>query len=192
MTPFEKADLLIRSGDAGEVQEGLDLLRRHAEAHPDDAVAWFEYGGGLDYMDHEAEAMVAYERAFALGVERLAPDDQPRIYIQAGSTLRNLGRFDEARALLEEGRARFPAVRALPVFLALVEVSAGRDRQAVDLLFEAILAGGNGDDSIARYTRALTHYANELRASWAGRAVSGPAAGVRLRSTNEGSSSTGR
>jgi len=163
VTPFEEADFLIRSDDADEVRHGLALLRRHAEANPGDAIAWFEYGGGLDYTDHEAEAMVAYERVFALGVEHLDPDDQPRIYIQAGSTLRNLGRFDDAHALLEAGRARFPEVRALPVFLALVQVSAGRNREAIDLLFEAILADGTGDDSIVDYARALKYYAGEIR-----------------------------
>lgn len=163
MSLYEEADALIRASGTDEVRQGLELLRAHAELHDHDAVAWFQYGGGLDYTNHEAEAMVAYERVFGLGVEHLDPDDRPRIYIQAGSTLRNLGRFDEARALLEEGRRRFPTVRALPIFLALVEVSAGRERQAIDLLFEAILADSPGDDSIARYMRALTFYADDIR-----------------------------
>lgn len=162
-TPYEESRAQIRSGDADEARMGLERLRQHADAHPDDAIAWFEYGGGLDYTDHEVEAMVAYERVFDLGVDHLNPDDQPRIYVQAGSTLRNLGRFDESRALLEEGRRRFPTVRALPMFLALVEVSAGRERQAIDLLLDVILADSPGDDSIARYMRALTFYADDIR-----------------------------
>ena len=163
MTPYKEADALIRSEDARTVEQGLARLRQHAEVNPDDANTWFQYGGGLDYTDHEAEAMVAYERVFALGVEGLDPDDRPRIYVQAGSTLRNLGRLDEARTLLKAGQTRFPGVRALIVFQALVEVSAGRDRSAIDLLFEVILSEGAGDDSIAQYTRALTYYANEVR-----------------------------
>jgi tetratricopeptide (TPR) repeat protein len=163
MNLYDHADALIHSGDAERVREGVERLRQHADAHPDDAVAWFQYGGGLDYTDHEAEAMVAYECAFALGVEGLDPDDRPRIYVQAGSTLRNLGRLDEARTLLKAGQTRFPGVRALIVFQALVEVSAGRDRAAIDLLFEVILSEGAGDDSIAQYTRALSYYANEVR-----------------------------
>lgn len=162
MTSYDDADALIHSDDAGKVQEGLAWLRRHAEANPDDAVAWFEYGGALDYTDHEVEAMVAYGRAFDIGVEHLDPEDQPRIYVQAGSTLRNLGRLDEARTLLAEGRGRFPEVRALTVFLALVEVSAGRHRRAIDLLLEALLAGDEGDDSIAWYRRALAWYADDI------------------------------
>ncbi len=163
VTQYEEAEALIRSDDAVQVTEGLARLRRLADAHPDDAVAWFQYGGGLDYTDHEAEAMVAYERVFDLGVDHLDPDDQPRIFVQAGSTLRNLGHLDEARSLLAEGRTRFPDVRALTVFQALVEVSAGRDRTAIDLLLEAIQAEGNGDDSVGWYKRALAYYADEIR-----------------------------
>ncbi len=160
---YEEADALIHSDDPNEVEEGLARLRQHADAHPDDAVAWFQYGGGLDFLDHEAEAMVAYERAFRLGVDALDVDDRPRLYVQAGSTLRNLGRLDEARALLADGRRRYPEFRALAVFQALVEVSAGRDRAAIHLLFEALLAGEEGDDSVASYRRALTYYAGEIR-----------------------------
>jgi tetratricopeptide (TPR) repeat protein len=163
MTSYAEADALIRSDDASQVREGLAWLRHHAEANPDDAVAWFHYGGALDYTDHGAEAMVAYERVFALGVDHLDPDDRPRIHVQAGSTLRNLGRLDEARSLLEAGRSRFPEVRVLAAFLALVEVSAGRDRTAIDLLFEVILGEGAGDGSVTWYRRALTYYAEEIR-----------------------------
>lgn len=163
MSLYEDAEALIDSDDAEEVQEGLEQLRRHAAAHPDDVEAWFRYGGGLDSIGEEAAAMVAYDRAFAQGIERLDAADQPRIYVQAGSTLRNLERFDEARALLEEGRRRFPEVRVLAVFLALVEVSAGRDRRAIDLLFEVILGEGGGDGSVRWYPRSLANYAAEIR-----------------------------
>jgi hypothetical protein len=37
---------------------------------------------------------------FDLGIDQLDPADQPRLYVQASSTLRNLNRYDEARALL--------------------------------------------------------------------------------------------
>ncbi len=161
----QEADRLIHSDDPGSIDAGLRFLREQAEANPDDAERWFIYGGGLDFSDRPEEAIVAYGRVFDLGVDQLLPEDQPRIYIQAGSTLRNLGRLNEARTLLEEGIRRYPRVRALPVFLALVEVSAGNEQGAIDLLFEALLAEGNGDDSIQTYRRALAWYAGEIRES---------------------------
>lgn len=159
----QEADRLIHTEDPESVELGLRYLRERAESDPDDANRWFIYGGGLDFSDRAEEAIVAYGRVFDLGVDLLYPEDRPRIYVQAGSTLRNLGRLVEARTLLSEGVRRFPEVRALPVFLSLVEVSAGRDRQAIDRLFEALLLEGNGDDSIAYYRRALTWYATEIR-----------------------------
>jgi tetratricopeptide (TPR) repeat protein len=153
----------IDSEDPSRVEEALGWLKQRAEANPNDAIAWFRYGGGLDQSGREAEAIVAYRRVFDLGIELLEPADQPRIYVQAGSTLRNLGQLDEARALLEEGRKRFHDVRVLWAFLALVEVSAGRDRKAIDLLFEVILSEGSDDPSIGWFPRSLAAYAAELR-----------------------------
>lgn len=152
----------IDSENPARVHEALAWLKQRAESNPDDAIAWFGYGGGLDQSGDEAHAIVAYQKVFDLGVEQLDPEDQPRIYVQAGSTLRNLGRLDEARSLLEEGRHRFPEVRVLSVFQALVEVSAGRDRKAIDLLFDVILGEGGGDPSIGWYPRSLAAYAAEL------------------------------
>jgi len=163
VAPCQEADVLIRSADPENVDKGLAMLRTYADSRPDDAVAWYRLGSALDFTDREAEAMVAYQRVFDLGVGRLDPDDQPCLYVQAGSTLRNLDRLDEARSLLEAGRSRFPKFAALTVFLALIEVSAGRDRRAIDLLFEALLDEGSGDGSIEVYSRALHFYAGKLR-----------------------------
>jgi hypothetical protein len=46
-----------------------------------------------DFAGREAEAAPVYEQAFSAGLDG---DDLRRGLIQYGSTLRNLGRFDEA------------------------------------------------------------------------------------------------
>ena len=159
----QEAESLIDTDEPDKVAQGLAMLKEPTGVNPDDAVAWFRYGGGLDRSGDEAAAIVAYERVFEIGVEQLDPSDQPRIYVQAGSTLRNLGRLDEARELLEEGRRRFPDLRVLAVFQSFVEVSAGRDREAVNLLLDVILAEGSGDESLTWYPRSLAYYAGEIR-----------------------------
>jgi tetratricopeptide (TPR) repeat protein len=159
----EEAMQLVYTEEPAAVAQGLEVLRERAEGNPDDAERWFVYGGALDFSDRPEEAIVAYGRVFDIGVEALPANDQPRIYVQAGSTLRNLGRIREARTLLTEGMRRFPSFRAIPAFLALVEVSDGEERAAVDLLFDALLLEESGDDSIATYRRALTWYAGNLR-----------------------------
>ncbi len=144
------------------VRRELTTLRERAEAKPDDAEGWYRLGGALDSAGHEAEAMDAYQRVFEIGIEHLAEEDQPQLFVQAGSTLRNLGRLDEARALLETGRVEFPDFQALAAFLALVETSAGRERWAIDLLFDALLNVSEGDGSIRRFHRSLRWYADHL------------------------------
>lgn len=144
------------------VARELARLRERAEAAPDDAEVWFQLGSALDGAGYEADAIVAYERVFDFGVDRLPEDDRPRLFVQTGSTLRNLGRFNEARKLLEEGRNRFPDVQALGVFLALVEISDGAHPRAIGLLFDALLNRIEADTSIQDYHRALRGYANEL------------------------------
>ena len=148
--------------ESESVQRELMLLRERAEAAPGDARAWYELGGALDSAGYEAEAIVAYERVFDLGIEHLAEVDRPQLFVQTGSTLRNLGRLDEARALLEEGRARFPDFQALGVFLALVEISDGKLQRAIDLLFDALLNQHENDGSIRRFHRSLRWYADNL------------------------------
>jgi tetratricopeptide (TPR) repeat protein len=149
-------------GEPESLQRELMALRTRAEAGPDDAEAWYQLGSALDSAGHEPEATRAYERVFALGIDRLAEELRPQLFVQAGSTLRNLGRLDEARTLLDQGRKQFPTFRALGAFLALVEISAGENRRAIDLLFDALLDHPEDDYSIRRYHRSLRWYADHL------------------------------
>lgn len=106
--------------------------------------------------------MEAYARVLAAGPERLPEPRRPELFVQAGSTLRNLGRLDEARSLLERGRDQWPELRALTVFLALVELSAGNDRRAALLLLGELVGDRGTDDSLMRYRRSLRAYAADF------------------------------
>ena len=81
----------------------MNELRERASTSPEDADAWFSLGSALDSEGLEAEAIEAYDRVLALGFEHLPDARRPELFVQAGSTLRNLGHLDEARALLERG-----------------------------------------------------------------------------------------
>jgi len=140
----------------------LATLREQAEAKPDDAIAWYQLGSALDSAGYEAEAIDAYDQVFHLGIDNLPEENRPQVFVQTGSTLRNLGRLDEARKLLEQGRIRFPDVQALSAFLALVEISDGEHRRAIDLLFDALLNQHEEDNSIRRFHRSLRWYADHL------------------------------
>lgn len=132
------ADLLARHPSR------LDALQAHAEA--------------LDYAGHEAEAVPAYERVLAAGV---AGDDLRRTLLQYGSTLRNLGRHDDAVAALRAADQQFPGDDTVRVFLALVLTGAGRCPEAVAGLVTLALDRIDSDD-LRSYQWALRHYAAEL------------------------------
>lgn len=154
-----------RSADPEEAARGTTTLRERADAMPDDAVRWYDLACALDAQGHEEDAWPSYARVHALGIDRLPAEDRPGFYVGAGSTLRNIGRLEESRAMLAEGRERFPAVRALTVFAALTEISAANPARAIDLLLDALLANEDGDASLRQYRRALAFYAAEVRSA---------------------------
>ena len=143
----------------GRENEALALAVSLVERYPDDPRSHFEYAGMLDSQGREADAVAPYRRAQALG---LAGDDLPRLYVQLGSTLRNVGQFEEAARFLEEGRRRFPDHAAIRAFYALALVSAGRCPEAAITLLELVTEQSSSID-LDGYDRALRQYTDELR-----------------------------
>lgn len=160
MTLPDDLQALLESANPTDVARGHAVLRAHDAAHPNDAHAQYLIASAYDSAGHEAAAIAHYERAMTLGVQHLPADRQPEIYVQAGSTLRNLGRFDDARAVLDTGIASFPDYRALRVFLALLEATGGDHVKAAGLLFDVVAMAE--DRSLARYRRSLRWYVDEL------------------------------
>jgi tetratricopeptide (TPR) repeat protein len=143
----------------GRAEEALAIVRALVERYPDEPRAHFEYAGALDYQGHEAEAVPPYRKAQALG---LAGDDLPRLYVQLGSTLRNVGEYDEAERFLAEGRQRYPEHAGVQAFHALALLSAGRCREAVVALLDLVTAHAKTIE-LDGYDRALRAYTDELR-----------------------------
>jgi tetratricopeptide (TPR) repeat protein len=118
----------------------------------------YEIGGDHDSAGRADEAIRYYERALELG---LPQGLVPRALVQLGSSLRNVGRNDEALALWDDAIARFPGDAALRLFRAFSLATAGRDREAlVDVLD---LARTRIDaPEIHRYARSLESYTRDL------------------------------
>lgn len=138
---------------ADEVIERISALA--SELGEADPRGPFELGGAYDSAGREREAAERYERAVALGLSGRA---RAELNIQYGSTLRNLGRADEAVAILSEPAAD-PELRAAhAAFLALALHSAGRGDEALATALEALIP------HLPRYQRSLAGYAGQLRA----------------------------
>ena len=131
------------------------MLALAAELPSADPRGPFELGGAYDSAGSEAEAAAEYERAIELG---LAGPERAQLDVQYASTLRNLGRFDEAVAVLSASEPDASVGAAREAFLALCLHSAGRVEDALAVALEAL------EPTLPRYRRSLTAYAAELRA----------------------------
>ncbi|MBL3700629.1 tetratricopeptide repeat protein [Leucobacter luti] len=144
----------------GEVVTRISVLA--SELGPTDPRGPFELGGAHDSAGDEAAAALHYERAIELGLSGSA---RAELDIQYGSTLRNLGRHDEAVAVLARhvgDTERDPALGAAPeAFLALALHSAGRSDEALAVALEALIP------TVPRYQRSLRGYASALRTAGA-------------------------
>ena len=109
-------------------------------------------GGEHDSAGRADEAIPLYEQALAAGLNGEA---RARCLLQLGSSLRNVGRIDEAVARLDDARREYPSFRPLRAFLALALHSAGRETEALRELLEAIADEGD-------YERSLRAYAADL------------------------------
>jgi tetratricopeptide (TPR) repeat protein len=157
-------DTLIKEGlalsRAQRYDEAIAHFRQLAEQYPDEPRAYFEYGGAFDSAGYEAEAIPHYYRAMALG---LTGDDLPAVYVQLGSSLRNVGKIDEAIKLLDEGCQKFPDYAALRMFRAFALCSAGQYQPATFDLMELAISHIQTLD-MQQYKRAIRFYTDELKA----------------------------
>jgi tetratricopeptide (TPR) repeat protein len=159
-SPFDREVARIWTlNQEGRENEALELAVTLVERYPDDPRSHFEYAGVLDFQGREADAVAPYRRAQELGLSGV---DLPRLYVQLGSTLRNVGQFEEAVGFLAEGRQRFPDHVAMRAFYALALVSAGRCPEAAVTLLEVVTEFSPSID-LDGYDRALRQYTDELR-----------------------------
>ncbi len=146
---------LARDGNA---EASIALFRALVDRSPHDPRAHYELACAFDREGREQEAVAPYKRALELGL--------PEPYLQGlllglGSTLRNVGAYDEAVELLTGAVARYPDYADLRVFLGFALHSAGDHAGALVALLDVILASPAID--LHGYERAVRYYTDELR-----------------------------
>ena len=142
----------------GREDEAIESFRRLAEEHPNDPRAHFEFGSVFDAAGHESEAIPPYRRALELGLQG---DYVPRALLQLGSSLRNVGEYEEAVRTLSEGRERFPEYAPMRFFLALALHDAGRHREALTEALELALSKPDPVE-MEEYAPAMRRYVEAL------------------------------
>lgn len=111
-----------------------------------------------DREGREREAIRHYDRAYQMGVP---PELRRRFLVGYGSTLRNVGRTEEAVALLAEAAAADPGYPAYAAFLALALMSGGHPRAALAAMIGCAL-DAVPPENWDGYDRALASYQHEL------------------------------
>jgi predicted Zn-dependent protease len=148
----------VRLREGGEPDRARELLLTLRAEFPADPVIAYQTAWVHDVLDLEEEAVPHYRAAIAGGL----PDDEMRdALLGLGSTLRVLGRDDEAAEVFADGLRRFPGHRPLRVFQAMLRYNTGDSREAVaDLL--RVVVESTKDPDILRYGRAISAYAEDL------------------------------
>jgi predicted Zn-dependent protease len=136
----------------------LAAARELVARFPDEVDAQIEAAYGHDRAGLERIAIGYYEAAHALGV----PAGERRNFtVGYGSTLRNVGKIDDAIAVLAQAVADDPEYPAFAAFLALALGSAGHHKAALAAMLGCALDVAR-PGAFDRYERALSDYHREL------------------------------
>ena len=144
--------------EAGRHDEHVAAARALVAEHPDDVLAQIEAAYGHDRVGDERTALRYYEAAYHLGVP--APERR-RFVVGYGSTLRNVGRADDAVGILAQAVADDPQYPPFQAFLALALFSAGHPKAALAAMLGCALDAAR-PGVFEGYERALTEYHQEL------------------------------
>lgn len=137
--------------DRANMQPTIDAFRAVLEQHPGDPDVLYEIGGAYDTDGQEETAAGYYENAMTAG---LKGDTLRRCLIQYGSTLRNLGRFDESLRIFARARRDFPESESVRVFEALTLHAGSRSDAAMARMLELVVDRLQTPE-ILRYEAAL-------------------------------------
>jgi tetratricopeptide (TPR) repeat protein len=158
MTPETEIAALRALRVMGRHDDHLIAARDLVARRPEEVGAQIEAAYAYDRAGEERIALGYYETAYRLGVPR---DERRRFTVGYGSTLRNVGRADDAVAVLAQAVADDPDYPALTAFLALALVSAGHPRAAMAAMIGCALDVAR-PDAFDGYDRALAEYQREL------------------------------
>ena len=103
------------------------ILEVFEENHP---LRLFELASIYDYVGREEKAAPLYRKALGYGLDG---DRRSRAFIQLGSTLRNLGLWEEAIEVLSQVITDSKYGESASAFLALVLHDAGRKDEALSV-----------------------------------------------------------
>jgi cyanophycin synthetase len=144
--------------DEPDDRAAIGAARALVEAHPGDPRLDYELGGWLDRAGQEHEAIGWYQKAVDAG---LREPHRHRALIQLASSLRVVGRPEEALRILDELATYRPSSVAVEAFRALARHDGGDHAAALAGLLTFVVDHATDPEDQA-YARALQAYAGQL------------------------------
>ena len=111
---WEQRVTALWADDTLDDQQRIDRMKILARNAPHPAIGAFELGGAFDSGGDEAEADVHYTAAAMAGLDTVDPDRAAQLVVQHASTLRNIGRINEAIAMLRDAPDHRCSAEGLP------------------------------------------------------------------------------
>jgi tetratricopeptide (TPR) repeat protein len=155
----DELDRIFAARNRDDMQPTIDALLPLHASHPKNARVLYEVGGAYDTSGQEVIAQGFYEKALAAGLEG---DLLRRCYLQYGSTLRNVGEYEQSKEIFTKARAAFPGSPELGVFQAITLHAAGQSNESIALLLELVAEFVETPD-IQRYKPAISGNAAFIR-----------------------------
>lgn len=138
----------------------VHLLNEYLLLYPNEAEAWYDLAGCLDFLGMELEAEPKYKKAYELGLDTLPKEKHYSFYVGYGSTLRNNNKLEESEVILREGINKFPNCQPLNIFLAFTLFSRGKFQQSSEILL--LTCGQLPDGTFDGYEKAIKYYSENL------------------------------
>jgi tetratricopeptide (TPR) repeat protein len=145
--------------EGGRLDEARERMLDLSRAYPDDGVVAYQTAWIHDRLGLEREAVPYYLKALSSGA--LSAEERLGALSGCGSTLRVLGRYDEAVEMLEGALAEYPGDGGLTAFLAMALYNVGRHHESVSALLRLVAASSSAPN-VEPYRAALEYYAEDL------------------------------
>ncbi|QDP39273.1 tetratricopeptide repeat protein [Radiobacillus deserti] len=137
----------------------IEYFLEVVDKYPNSARAKFELANAHDFTGQEKKAISLYEDAISTGLDA---EYEAYALLQLGSSLRNVGRIDDAIRILSDAEQRYPELPSISMFLGLALHDKNRNADALRKTLNVMLMKVITPD-IERYRMALENYIKDIK-----------------------------
>jgi tetratricopeptide (TPR) repeat protein len=155
-----KWETVVKNGWENKDDENklIKYFSELAEKYPNTARAKFELANAYDFIGQEDKAIKQYEDAIRIG---LNAEYEAYALLQLGSSLRNVGRIDDAISVLSDAEKRYPEFPSITMFLGMAMHDKNMNTEALRTTLNAMLRHFKTSD-IERYRVSLENYIRDI------------------------------